>query len=73
MDEVVGHIAAVERARQTGLVGDVEEDRLAPAPVRLRPPGGGPHLVAGREEGGDQGAAHEAGGAGHERLRTLTR
>jgi len=75
MHEVVGGLTSVERLGQAGPVGHVERDGLAAAPVLGGATGGGSHLVAGGDQRRDQGAADEAGCAGHQRShrRTLAR
>ena len=81
MDEVVGGVAAVERAGQAGAVEHVEEDELTGAVVGGGAAGGGADFVTGGEERGNEGPADEVGSAGDQHLhvsgrhglRTVTR
>ena len=66
VDEVDRHVDVAQRLVERGAVRHVGTDRLARAVVRLRAPGHRPDVVPGVEQGGDEAAADEAGGAGDE-------
>ena len=69
VDEVDRDVDALERGPERLGVGDVGADRLALAVVGVRATGHGADVMTGLDEGGDQAATDEAGGAGDENSR----
>lgn len=68
VDEVVGHVAAIEGVSETDAVEHVEGDRSSFALLCRGRAGGGQYLVACRHERRHEGASDEARGAGDEHL-----